>query len=688
MFRDKPRWLIHHARQTVWIASLLMAVLVSSHVAEANAQESKAQVLEQELTKESSIGSIRTDILNDLAEALLYANPVDALTYAREALNGSESLNYAKGRIAGHRNIGLAQLYLGQTEAAYFNLNRAMTLADDSIDSQLQAKALLALGMFYELSYNLERARGFFLQALEKASTRELWLVEAQAQTKIGDILTRMSLFSEAEGYYRSAMASYEKVEDSSLLANAMTGLGVSFYKQGQFDRAIETLNEAATRAFQNGLWSSYGKALVQLAHTYCDIGDYERAIDQYNYILGDEYASRFSVGFSQTYLGLGLTYQKTGDLEKAQQYLEEGLQQVESQNLAEEKSQLIQALINLYKSQKDYPKALEYAERLITVETGNLPEGAAHMVRAMEAEQVIRDYESRLEINQYEMNEQESNLLVLWLGISILVLVVVILLIFVYLRRKRLQILSQERDNILVKSEQRAQLLRIIGFDLRGPLKNILSSLARLSSHRDEVGADRQVVSSAQLASQSALLLSTNVYDLALMDEGEFEISHEAFVPAISLDEVLDLWRLWIEESGMSFRLSFAREFYNEVSAPLTQIEKILVNLINITLKSMDSGEIAVTGGMVEENGQTNLYLTVRDSGLRSSQFYDVNYQKVLNESHNKLSELGEAGLGLAVVKLIVKRIHADIGYEALADGSRQFWLSVPVEKIPERSY
>src|SRR5215208_3922888 len=122
----------------------------------------------------------------------------------------------------------------------------------------------MLLGRATESLTHLDRARGIFIS-----------LKDARMVAQVNDTRARVFLgerrFADAERAILAAIATFEKGEDSSLLAEALTTEGSIFSGSGKYDRAREAFNRASDVAATAG--DSHLAAMAQL-RMIKEIGD------------------------------------------------------------------------------------------------------------------------------------------------------------------------------------------------------------------------------------------------------------------------------------------------------------------------------------------------------------------------------------------------------------------------------
>jgi tetratricopeptide (TPR) repeat protein len=177
--------------------------------------------------------------LNELFRAHITADPVKALEYCREALNLATEINDRKGMAASNNNLGVAYRNQGALDQAL-----RYDIAALKIYEELKSKEGIAL-IKNNISniYAMKKDYGQAMRYLEESYNI---LVELGDQKKIigsmnnlGNLYSDIQLYEQAMKYFQQAHQL--SIENKIRFADPLTNMGNIYFKQNNYQRAIES---------------------------------------------------------------------------------------------------------------------------------------------------------------------------------------------------------------------------------------------------------------------------------------------------------------------------------------------------------------------------------------------------------------------------------------------------------------
>ncbi|MCL7454307.1 MAG: tetratricopeptide repeat protein, partial [Anaerolineae bacterium] len=259
-------------------------------------------------------GKIHSD-RGELDQALaLCEQAEDAFRVARDELGCAHALA-AKGHVL---------RFQGLYNEAIARSQEALRLMDaDTADTKgTQAMAYRNIGLCSFRQGKLAKGQEALQQALRLLEASGASYDAALVQHDMGLGQELMGDLGGAEAHYRAALKRWRELNTLGPWSNTLNGLGVVYQLQGRYKEALETIEEALSKAQRAGdsrveafIWASLGDV-------YRDLGAYRRASEAYEQAL--EVARRAHVGFVRTYahISLGHVSRLRGDLTEAMDQL------------------------------------------------------------------------------------------------------------------------------------------------------------------------------------------------------------------------------------------------------------------------------------------------------------------------------------------------------------------------------
>lgn len=325
----------------------------------------------------------RVKTLNELFRANIQSDPVKALGYTREALSLATEIDDRKGMAACYNNLGVVYRNQGALDKALEYYIRSLSIYDTLQNKEGIATTKNNIATIYSIKKDYGQAMKF----LEESNALFKELGDPQklvgSMNNLGNLNNDLQLYEKAMRYFSEAYQLSEKIGKPT--ADPLNNMGNVFFKQGNYQRAIE----------------HYQKAL-----------DLERQTNN-------------RLGMLNSLTNIGISYTKANQPGPAQQYLNEALAlSAELQVYAEVPEILKNISYSYYRQNKlkdAYESLLKY-------------DSARERIHSEESTRRIAQMEMALELSekerQYEILKKEDEVKTLQLKSSRLFIVLIILAI------------------------------------------------------------------------------------------------------------------------------------------------------------------------------------------------------------------------------------------------------------------
>lgn len=239
---------------------------------------------------------------------------------------------------------------------------------------------------------------------------------------------------------------------------------------------------------------------------------------------------------------------------------------------------------------------------------------------------------------------------------------------------------LRQTNEQLAKANEVKSTFLATVSHELRTPLHSILGYISLLldgvNVKLNEAGL--QYAHAIQRGGKHLLSLIENMIEFSKLESGTEQLHVTTVEIEDVVDEVLEGERpLWEKKS---LNVSKQVEPQLVVCADRTKLKQVLLNLIHNAIKYTQQGEIHISA----RRANSSVRIEVADTGpgiapeIQSSLFDPF----VRAGAPNK----GEGmGLGLAVVKRYIERMHGTLDFESAPGQGSRFWLTLPLKGFDE---
>lgn len=447
---------------------LLCCLLVLLMHAPLNAQERISQLLgtlDKAKTENEKINAY-----NDIFLYYEYSNPDSANYYLNQGLNHFTAINH---------KLGIARLtsMLAAEDAALGKLDLAKKHNDEALKIFTEIDNKEGIAYINNSLGTMEAKRGNFAEAGKRFMTA-LKLYEAAGnkqgmQTthlKLGVLNERMGDLDKALEFYNRSMQLARQSPDSSTVIQLYNNLGILYGKKGKLDEAKIYFERAIQMSDSPKLAEIHMRSLMNMGIVYDNMNMNAQALSYYNKALEIARFGHFPEDYTRITLNLASIYEKT-DPAKAMLVLKPALDTARALGERQLQLDIIDAIITISKTQKDYKGALSYVE-----EEQALHDTLLNIEKAKEIAGIQSVYElkqSNEKVQQLTLSEkrnaQKRNIII---AVACILALTLIALMFFFRRAQQLNTQLLKREVELSNSNSiKDKLFSIIGHDLRSPV-------------------------------------------------------------------------------------------------------------------------------------------------------------------------------------------------------------------------
>ncbi|QHI35956.1 Oxygen sensor histidine kinase NreB [Kordia antarctica] len=301
----------------------------------------------------------RVNTLNDLAFELYETKTEEALQFATEAKNLSDSLSFTRGYITSLTRIGTIALHEKKiTEAEKLYL-KALEMETKENFSFGIGRAQNQLNLIYQNKGNYTLALEYGLASLQKFELTDRKGASAIALTNIGHCYKELGEFDKAMEYILKGLDIRKELGDVNGLSDSYMDLGLLYISMKNYPKAINYLLQAEKGFRENtvdllNLYNNLGVA-------YFESGNHSLALEYYTKTLALSKKSGLDYEDPDVNNNIGIIHFKKKELNLAKKHYFSSLSVPKKYSTLENRAETYNNLGNTYIEERKLDSALLY---------------------------------------------------------------------------------------------------------------------------------------------------------------------------------------------------------------------------------------------------------------------------------------------------------------------------------------
>ncbi len=234
-------------------------------------------------------------------------------------------------------------------------------------------------------------------------------------------------------------------------------------------------------------------------------------------------------------------------------------------------------------------------------------------------------------------------------------------------------------RKNAVQASKAKSEFLANTSHELRTPLNGILG-FAGLLHKTPLTNQQRDYLGTVEQSAQGLLTVINDILDFSKLETGELTLEYKPVFIREIVEEIFQLYAPQAHEKNLRLLSHINENVQQNLLGDPLRLKQVLSNLVSNAIKFSTRGNILVrVTNLGETDQQAEIKFSVSDNGIGLSDQQQAQLFGAFSKGDSSDGQLqGGAGLGLAIAKGLISRMHGDIGVESTLQLGSTFWFTV----------
>ena len=226
-----------------------------------------------------------------------------------------------------------------------------------------------------------------------------------------------------------------------------------------------------------------------------------------------------------------------------------------------------------------------------------------------------------------------------------------------------------------------KSEFLAMMSHEIRTPMNGVLGLVDVLRGTKLD---DRQLQLIHVIQSSGEMLMNiiNDILDFSKAEVDSLELESIPVDIETLVDDCTEIYAASPEQQGIFLFSYHDRNIPDTVQCDPTRLKQVLSNLLSNAFKFTQSGHVALTTQLIEDEHGQRIRFNVEDSGIGLTAVQQQRLFKPFSQADRSITRnFGGTGLGLAISKKIVESMGGKIGVNSQEGQGAHFWVDIPVE-------
>ena len=227
-----------------------------------------------------------------------------------------------------------------------------------------------------------------------------------------------------------------------------------------------------------------------------------------------------------------------------------------------------------------------------------------------------------------------------------------------------------------------KSEFMSRMSHDIRTPLNAIIGMTAIAGRYLDDPKRVSDCLSKIVVSGRHLLSLVNEILDMSKIESGKIELVEEEINLSDMIDNLVTMIRPSMEKKGHSFHIHVSDIRTERVIGDSMRLQQIFMNIVGNSVKYTPQGgkiEMGITEKPSKVYGYGCYEFIFRDNGIgMSKEFQEVLFEPFTRAEDSRISSIEGTGLGMTIVKNIVRMMDGNIEVESEPGKGTQFTVTL----------
>lgn len=556
--------------------------------------------------------------------------------------------------ISYYSNLAKSNVSENKYRNALYYTQKAINFSKANHNSNAQASQTFSLGKLYYDVKKYDEAKSLFKKCISLSNILKPSTEQASSFYYLGMCYMQKKDFSNAQMSFNKAQALFDIQKNTNFYDLLNLQKGIIYRLTGKLDLATTLFSNIVVKPDSPDNIDAKAEALYQIGIIEMTNNRNNLALNYFNKALDLNAKNKNLEQKAAILLALSTVYDKMLDKNNAYTYLKQHTNLKES----------ISLLDNEKLGVDDYEKFKE-TERL----------------------------EETAKINKENIQKERTSKFSKLISILAIALISILSLLSLSLYKNNIirtrsnQLLEEKNKELILAKEKaekasnaRTEFLSTVSHELRTPL-NAINGIAHLLMEDKPKKSQLHYLESLQFSGNYLTNFINDILEINKIDSKKAEIENINFNLKQLLENIQSSLKELASENNNDFSISIDSDIPDYLISDPTKLSQVLLNLINNALKFTHEGVVTVTAKLIsQEDKKASIFFEIKDTGIGIPEDkLETVFDSFSQGSVGINRKYGGTGLGLTIVKKLVRILGGEIKLESVVNKGSSFSFELP---------